>query len=102
MEAEPCPVPPAPNDGRPSNEPLEKLAFEGLKSLNELVTNLRELVSLFKSQQEIEGRRNDLLTELLAHYQVVSEKILTEPSGGPVDDEGRPIMDMDGRPIWSG
>ena len=81
-----------------SSEDLNRLVSQVLKSLQELVQELRV-------QNQVECDRNNLLTELLADNQLMRESLLSRsaPIGGHViaelDEDGNPILDLDGKPL---
>lgn len=89
----------------------EKLCVKPLSELeNELVKSLSELVQLLKYQLQIESRRNDLLTDLLAHNQLVIDRFLAAvPTGEneslgsdpPEELEDEELIGLDGQPIRS-
>jgi hypothetical protein len=95
METERCPADVL-SDVKPSAALLPELA-------NELVKSLSELVELLKMQQNIESRRNDILTELLAHNQLIIDRVLaSDPPEIEEDEEVREdemVMGLDGKPI---
>jgi hypothetical protein len=95
METEPWPAD-ALSDVKPSSGLPGELATE-------LIRSLHELVMLLKMQQNIESRRNDLLTDLLAHNQLIIDRVLDSgqieepPDDEPGEDEV--VMGLDGKPI---
>jgi hypothetical protein len=95
METERCPADVL-SDVKPSAGLSVELA-------NELISSLSELVMLLKVQQNIESRRNDLMTDLLAHNQLIIDRVLAsshveeDPDDEPGEDEL--MMGLDGKPI---